>query len=486
MFLTLANTSTFGNVYGDYFGDKQLASTLLVPTDEAFAKYLAGMGMADSRQWMMQPSLQLIFDVLRYHLIPQVAAFSSNLTDGQVLPTSLSVDGVTKTISVRLENSSVYFDGENSTAKVITADIQSGKSVIHIIDTVLVPDVADGGQRRPMYPSVAAAADANNLTLLLQAATAAGLAPTLSSESLVATVFAPTNEALAAAFTSLGLPTNVSLLSAPQLAALRNVLLYHVTSTALLSSQLADGAVLQTAYSVQGQGTQLTVAAGNGSIEIVADNSTASVIAANITAGKAVVHVIDTVLLPASFAPVPPRFTSVAEAAVQSNLTLLAQAVTAAGLLPLLSDPELVSTVFAPTDEAFRTALPVLGITNLSSLSEAQRLSLRSVLVYHVVLEEALFAAALRDGDLLTTALRGQDRAKKLTVNIENGTVSIEADKSTAQVVVPNVTAGKSVVHVVNAVLVPQLRDDDNSAGSLGRGAGLLMTLGAAAALALF
>jgi len=48
-------------------------------------------------------------------------------------------------------------------------------------------------------------------------------------------------------------------------------------------------------------------------------------------------------------------FASIVEAAVATDrLSTLVEAVTAAGLVDTLSDPELEATVFAPTNRAFR------------------------------------------------------------------------------------------------------------------------------------
>jgi uncharacterized surface protein with fasciclin (FAS1) repeats len=76
---------------------------------------------------------------------------------------------------------------------VLVADIQGAKSYIHIIDHVLVPDLAP--TPAPTYDTIAAALVANNCTTLVAAVTAAGgdLYAAATSPDAAVTVFAPTN-----------------------------------------------------------------------------------------------------------------------------------------------------------------------------------------------------------------------------------------------------------------------------------------------------
>lgn len=100
-------------------------------------------------------------------------------------------------------------------------------------------------------------------------------------------------------------------------------------------------------------------------------------------------------------------------------------------------------TVFAPTDAAF-DALPDGTLDDLLADPDG---ALTNVLLYHVVEAEAL-SSSLSDGDVITTML-GQD----LTVTIDgDGNVFI----NDAQVTTPDVDADNGVVHVIDAVLVPE------------------------------
>lgn len=74
------------------------------------------------------------------------------------------------------------------------------------------------------------------------------------------------------------------------------------------------------------------------------------------------------------------------------------------------------------------------------------------VLQYHVIPSGAILSSQLTDGQQVTTTLAG---AAPLTVRISNGQVRFEAVNNSAIVIVPDIKAGASVVHVINDVLLP-------------------------------
>jgi len=136
-------------------------------------------------------------------------------------------------------------------------------------------------------------------------------------------------------------------------------------------------------------------------------------------------------------------------AAEAGGLTTLVAAAKAAGLTGPLSDPSTTWTLFAPTNAAFTKALEDLKLTQDALL--ADKALLTKVLQFHVVPGKAALAADLKDGQVLPTALTGQS----LTANVKGSDVSVTGGKVTAKVVKPDIKAGKSVVHVVDSVLVP-------------------------------
>ena len=135
--------------------------------------------------------------------------------------------------------------------------------------------------------------------------------------------------------------------------------------------------------------------------------------------------------------------TTVVDIIVESeDHTVLETAVVTAGLVDALS-AEGPFTVFAPTDAAFTALLEALSVTadDLLALNE-----LTQVLTYHVAGVNAL-STDLTDGQMVPT-LNGQD----VTIGIADNVVSING---TATVTIADLIADNGVVHVINAVLIP-------------------------------
>ena len=150
-----------------------------------------------------------------------------------------------------------------------------------------IPDDGEGSFSG-MADDPAATAASNNpaLSTLVQAVTEAELVDTLNGEGPF-TIFAPVNDAFAA------IPEeNMSAVMADK-DLLTSILTLHV-----VGGEVLDGASLSTMDSVETvNGAEITIAPAGGSLEI---NGQAQVICANIEVGNGVVHLIDTVLMPAS------------------------------------------------------------------------------------------------------------------------------------------------------------------------------------------
>jgi uncharacterized surface protein with fasciclin (FAS1) repeats len=125
--------------------------------------------------------------------------------------------------------------------------------------------------------------NSENHTILEAAVIAAELDDDLSGDGPF-TVFAPTDDA----FNSLPAGTVDELLINPT-GDLANILLHHVASGSVLSTDLSDGMLVTTLF-----GTELTVSISDDGVMI--DN--AMVTAADITTDNGVVHVINAVLIP--------------------------------------------------------------------------------------------------------------------------------------------------------------------------------------------
>eukprot|EP01025_Chloroclados_australasicus_P016119 TRINITY_DN1794_c0_g1_i10.p2 TRINITY_DN1794_c0_g1~~TRINITY_DN1794_c0_g1_i10.p2 ORF type:complete len:296 (-),score=60.05 TRINITY_DN1794_c0_g1_i10:1089-1976(-) len=114
----------------DALNDPALVATILAPTNEAFEALAATFG-TDLETILGDMELT---NILTYHLIPEVAAFAADLENGAELGTFLG-----QTLTVDTTNG-VMFKGFGSNATVVAADIPACEAVVHVIDTVLLPD----------------------------------------------------------------------------------------------------------------------------------------------------------------------------------------------------------------------------------------------------------------------------------------------------------------------------------------------------------
>ena len=154
----------------------------------------------------------------------------------------------------------------------------------------VAPAQGMSGAGKPMKTIVQVAADAGDFTTLVAALKAAGLVDALQGPGPF-TVFAPTD----AAFAKLPAGTVESLLADPQ--KLASILTYHVVAGKVLAGDIVRG---KGARPTTLNGQPLAVSVRGGKVFV----NTAQVTAADIAASNGVIHVIDTVLLPAA-APAP-------------------------------------------------------------------------------------------------------------------------------------------------------------------------------------
>ncbi len=145
-----------------------------------------------------------------------------------------------------------------------------------------------------MFPSkniIQNAVNSKDHTTLVAAVKAAGLVETLEGKGPF-TVFAPTN----AAFGKLPAGTVDNLVKPENKATLTKILTYHVVPGKLAASDLTDGKMLKTV-----EGEQLTVKKSDGKTWIVdAKGGSSMVTISNVNQSNGVIHVVDTVLMPAS------------------------------------------------------------------------------------------------------------------------------------------------------------------------------------------
>jgi transforming growth factor-beta-induced protein len=268
---------------------------------------------------------------------------------------------------------------------------------------------------------VEVAASAGQFTILIEAATKAGLADYLSNTDGI-TVFAPTDAAFKSLLTDLGAKS----LNDIPVEQLTNILLYHVIGSKAMSSSLKSG-YFPTLSKSAGNSISMYISVEGG----VSINKNTKVTSADIAAKNGVIHVVDKVILPPSVVNI---------ALDNDNFSILVQAVVKAGLVDALSGKG-PFTVFAPTNAAFNELFAQLKISGVDALTAEQ---LMPILTYHVVSGNVL-STALSNGNVPTL-----NAGKSLKVNLSGG-VKI----NDSEVVAANIQGSNGVVHVINKVLLP-------------------------------
>jgi uncharacterized surface protein with fasciclin (FAS1) repeats len=166
----------------------------------------------------------------------------------------------------------------------------------------------------------------------------------------------------------------------------------------------------------------------------------AEVIITDIEASNGVIHVIDAVILPPTETAMEGN--SILEIASKDGRFLnLVSALEKADLLETLRG-EGAFTVFAPTDDAF-AALPEGAMAEILGDKEA----LQNTMLYHVIEGKILASDVVSlDGQSAET-LSGYG----VPINVEDGKVMV----GEAVVVFTDIEASNGVIHVIDAVLLP-------------------------------
>ncbi|MEO1063436.1 MAG: fasciclin domain-containing protein [Actinomycetota bacterium] len=271
--------------------------TVFAPTDDAFAALPEGLVEA------LLEDTDTLAEILTYHVVAGevLAADVVELSEAE------SVQGDTIDITVTDEGG-VMVDGAN----VVTPDIAASNGVIHVIDAVILPegivlpdhgaddmeemdesmdeemtDDTEAPAEEEAAPEVGTlvdvATEAGSFTTLLAAAEAAGLVETLQGPGPF-TVFAPTDDAFAA------LPEGTVEGLLEDIPALTEILTLHVVAAEVPA---ADVVGLTEATMVSGEVLPVVV---DGDTVMI---GTATVLQTDIEASNGIIHVIDSVLLPA-------------------------------------------------------------------------------------------------------------------------------------------------------------------------------------------
>lgn len=308
-----------------------------------------------------------------------------------------------------------------------------------VLFSVLAISCDDDNDTAPVDNTITGiASNTPDLSILVQALEKTELTTTLQASGSY-TVFAPTNSA----FTSFLATTPYATINDVPKAALTEILLNHVISTTLKSTDLTTGYIKTLAKGPASSTNTLSMYVNTASNMVVL-NGGAMVTTADITASNGVIHIVDEVIgLP----------TIVTHATANPNFTSLVGALTGAG------QPDFVSilsgtgpfTVFAPTNDAFTALNTELAPGGIASVSAA---NLTKVLQYHVVGEANVLAATLTEGQIVTPILTP---AQTFTIQLSGGAKIKDANNRISTIAATDVQCSNGVIHVLDKVLLPVL-----------------------------
>ena len=294
--------------------------------------------------------------------------------------------------------------------------------------TLISCDDDDGVDPIPQEQSIVDIATTTaSFSTLVDALVKADLVAALQADGPF-TVFAPTNEAFDALFTSLGV-SGIDDLTAEQLTP---ILLYHVVGAEVKSTDLTNSFV----------STLNTTGPDDNSVLLQIDidngvklNANTTVTTADVDASNGVIHIIDQVLLPPTVVDIAingANFSTLVEAVVKADL-----ATTLSGAGPF--------TVFAPTNAAFDALFAALNVSGIADLTAEQ---LTPILLYHVV------SGNVRSTQLSTGMVATLNGAEVM-IDLASG-VAVDGNNSEpSNVILADVQGSNGVIHVIDAVLVP-------------------------------
>ena len=233
--------------------------TVFAPSESAFSKLpdeiVKHLTSPDGRDTLRS--------ILTYHIAPNTMR-SSDLLNTRALQT---LNG--QSVSVSIDNA-ITIAG----AAIEATDIPFNQGVIHIIDTVLIPQ---------SQSILDIASNTDQLSTLVTAVQSAGIQDQLSSQNGPWTVFAPANSAFAS------LPTGVldSLLKSSNRAELIDTLGLHLVPGRIPSNELLANKKARTFF-----GQTIDFALSDGQLTV----QDAKILQADIQASNGVIHIIDSVI----------------------------------------------------------------------------------------------------------------------------------------------------------------------------------------------
>lgn len=263
--------------------------TVFAPTNSAFEKFLMDVNGAFGWSTLEDIPIETLEDVLLMHVVGD-----ENLLSGDVNETSpTTLQGA----SISIDNNQIS-DATPTTSGIVLTDVQAANGVMHGVDKVLLPD--------GVYQSILSATldlvqrlENRGFTDFARAVEMVGSTASLSADEI--TAFVPNNDAFVALFATIdNFGSLDEFQSEAQLAALKQLVDYHLYTGSLMASGLVDGATITTV-----NGDDITIDLGGDDPRLhpsIPDAIPSTIVTANIGSSNGVIHEINRVLVPEALA----------------------------------------------------------------------------------------------------------------------------------------------------------------------------------------
>jgi uncharacterized surface protein with fasciclin (FAS1) repeats len=266
----------------------ELNATVFAPTDAAFAKLPAPFnnaaninGISDAAQ------IAALKSILLYHVLGTEVK-KHQVARGRSSAVTLKPAGAAN-------DNTIYFSNNfgllvvNGNSLVLFADVDASNGVIHVIDDVLLPPsqtIAQIAIGNPAFSSLVAALVKTNLAGVF----------TGSGDF---TVFAPTDAAFARLPAPFNNAANINAITnTAQIAALANILKYHVTGSRYFAWDLGIFQPVTTLAAAPNNNLVTILGLNGGYVKGNGNTGFANIRPANILAVNGVIQVVNQVLLP--------------------------------------------------------------------------------------------------------------------------------------------------------------------------------------------
>ncbi|GBF94608.1 hypothetical protein Rsub_06723 [Raphidocelis subcapitata] len=449
---------------GDFLGYKpQEGDTVFIPTDEAFGVFAKKWGLNSTSDLLQTRYLDLLARLGAYHVAEGSAPVkAAGLKDAQ----QVAMIGGNSLKIKKAGDGAISVEGASNAARVVQPDRVTGPALAHVIDSVLVPP--------DVYPSLLDAVSSRNDTKLWAGFfdKDEGVKARAADPAFSGTYFAPNDEGLreyarldnvtlkAAFEDSKDLGLIVVYHSLPieyTLEALRNA-----SASQPLASSLQIGGVPEPVYH-ESNGSSVNLW---GQLNL-GDKST--IVAKDILVGAGTLHVIDFPLIPDLAASASASVAAVVRATPE--LGTMAKILNGTGILDELESPLFEGTLFAPTDEAFAAFAESMGFDGPEEILASEPL-MDAILGYHLIpsaypadalAKFAPFTVRPFTGGVLrfkpagnATAGGNATAAAAVNATVNATVVTVVGGQNEAGIVTAGLDAGRSVVHTIDAVLLPE------------------------------